>query len=48
MMNQEQVIHAEVHMNLEPEDEASPNVEKPDDDDDESGSAGLEEDQSIV
>ena len=38
-----QVIPAEVHMNPEPEDEASPEVEKPYDDD-EPDSAGDEED----
>ena len=43
-----QVIHAEVHMNPEPEDEASPDVEKPDDDDDEPESTGVEEDQLVV
>ena len=43
-----QVIHAKVHMDPEPEDEASPDVEKPDDDDDEPDSVGVEEDQPIV
>ena len=42
-----QVICAEVHMNPEPEDEASPDVEKPNDDD-EPESTGVEEDQPIV
>ena len=42
-----QVICAKVHMNPEPEDEASPDVEKPNDDN-EPDSAGVEEDQSIV
>ena len=42
-----QVVHAEVHMNLEPEDKASLDVEKCDDDD-ESESTEIEEDQLIV
>ena len=42
-----QEVHTEVHMNPEPEDKASLDVEKPDNDD-ESESTEIEEDQLIV
>ena len=42
-----QVVHAEVHMNPDPKNKASLDVEKPDEDD-ESESTEIEEDQLIV
>ena len=41
------MVYTEVHTNLEPEDKASLDVEKPNDDD-ESESTEIEEDQPIV